>query len=255
MLLATPRATPREQPMPLESSTRARIDAYWTAFFGGRPGLLSEPGTAVLPHAALAGYRGVWFFRRGDTLVISIPPDIAAPPLATLTAADFEDVERITSLLHTPVARVVGPAWIGYADATTLRPCHDSRARLLTDADSAAIDALRSACPAEAWEHGGSDIGDWPLAGVFDGDTLVALAGCERWGSDIAHLAVITHPAYRGRGLGTGAASLAAATALGHGLIPQYRTLRGNTPSLAIGARLGFVHYAESIAARLTAVA
>jgi hypothetical protein len=33
-------------------------------------------------------------------------------------------------------------------------------------------------------------------------------------------------------------------------VVPQYRTLEGNAPSMAVAKRLGFVHYATSLALR-----
>jgi predicted GNAT family acetyltransferase len=89
------------------------------------------------------------------------------------------------------------------------------------------------------------------VAGVFADGVLAAAAGYEVWGETIAHIAVVTHPAFRGRGLGAAAVSRIAAEAVERGLLAQYRTLEANAPSLAIADRLGFQPYARSLAVRL----
>jgi len=89
--------------------------------------------------------------------------------------------------------------------------------------------------------------------GVFDVSELVSIAGYEIWGGTIAHVSVITHPAHRGRGYARSAVAAAASTALKAGLIPQYRTLESNGPSMSVARSLGFVHYATSVAVKLEA--
>jgi predicted GNAT family acetyltransferase len=67
----------------------------------------------------------------------------------------------------------------------------------------------------------------------------------------IAHIAVVTHPSHRGRGYGKAAVAHLAARAIAEGLLPQYRTLDSNQPSLRIAEALGFQRYATSVAVRL----
>jgi predicted GNAT family acetyltransferase len=92
-----------------------------------------------------------------------------------------------------------------------------------------------------------------PASGVYHGNELVALAGYEVWGEMIAHIAVVTHPAFRGRGFGRCAVAHVARAALAAGLIPQYRTLESNLASIRVAESLGFslYAYATSVAVRL----
>jgi RimJ/RimL family protein N-acetyltransferase len=216
--------------------------------------VFDRASTHVVPHAGLGDYRGIYLFRWRHGLIISVPPADHAIYLARFAgfaATAFDDVAALTKLIPAAISRVIGPAWIGYADSTTFRPHPRGAARLLTGADEAAFHMLEVACPQLDWEHGGSVFGSQPLVGQFIGEALVALAGYERWGGQIAHIAVVTHPNYRGAGYGTHVVSLLAETVLAQGLLPQYRTLRANTPSMAIAAALGFAGYAENIAVRL----
>jgi RimJ/RimL family protein N-acetyltransferase len=238
----------------LRASTIATLDSYWTDFFACSLAVFDRASTHVVPHAGLGDYHGIFLFRRGRALIISVPPAVHAIYLARFagfTAGAFDDVAALTKQIPAAISRVIGPAWVRYADAGTFMPHQPSAGRLLTDADESAFRLLHAACPPMDWVHGGSVFGSHLSAGQFIGDTLVALAGYERWGEQIAHIAVVTHPDYRGRGYGTAAVSVLAETVLAQGLIPQYRTLRANVPSMAIAAALGFVAYAESVAVRL----
>jgi GNAT superfamily N-acetyltransferase len=237
----------------LAATTLATVDTYWAAFFGCPPTVFATPTTTIVPHAALGDYHGLWLFRRHATLIVSVlPRDLEQQDQAfgAISSASFEDVPAIESRIVAPIERVIGPAYIGYADAATFQPYAASHTRLLTARDRAAFERFRLTCFSLDWEHGGSELGHQPVVGCFRDDAMVAAAGYEVWGGQIAHISIVTHPAYRGQGYGKAAVSAIAQVALEQGLIPQYRTLMSNTPSLAIGAALGFIAYAQSIAVR-----
>jgi RimJ/RimL family protein N-acetyltransferase len=101
------------------------------------------------------------------------------------------------------------------------------------------------------WEHGGSDVLHDVTAGAWVGGELAALAGFEVWSGVLAHVSVVAHPAFRGRGLAAAAVSRVTALALERGLLAQYRTLESNTPSVALAQRLGFHPCARSVAVRV----
>jgi GNAT superfamily N-acetyltransferase len=237
----------------LPLATIATVDRYWLDYFACSPTAFEQAITLVVPHAGLADYHGIFYWRRRDTLIISVPPAeyvLYRAHFASLTSADFDDVAALTRQSPPAISHVIGPAWIGYAAVETFRPDQHGSARLLTSADEPALLRFRAACPTVDWEHGGSTFGTHPLAGQFIGDALVALAGYELWGEHIAHISVVTLPAYRGQRYGAAVVSVLAETALSQRLIPQYRTLHANTPSIRLAAALGFVAYAESIAFR-----
>jgi RimJ/RimL family protein N-acetyltransferase len=140
---------------------------------------------------------------------------------------------------------------LGYADAATFRALAPNVARLLGAGDAEHVAELRAACDAVEWGHGGSEIGQNPAAGVYISERLVALAGYEVWGGGIAHVSVITHPRHQGQGYACAVVSKLTETALAQGLVPQYRTLERNAPSVRVAHRLGFVRYGVSMAVRL----
>ncbi|HEY0602028.1 MAG TPA: GNAT family N-acetyltransferase [Herpetosiphonaceae bacterium] len=238
----------------LSQATRAAVDRYWATFFGCDPAIFAAPETAIVPHAGLGDYHGVFVFRRRETLIISVPParlERDRMALGAFPATLLDDLPTIQAQIAAPIERVVGPAFVGYADAGTFRPASEVGTRLLTADDRDRFERFRQACAALEWEHGGSELGEQPIAGCFVGAEIVAASGFELWGERIAHIAVVTHPAHRGRGYGARVVSAIAAVALERGLIAQYRTLMSNAPSMRIGAALGFVPYGESLALRL----
>lgn len=211
----------------------------------------------VLPHGpALADYRGIYLQSFGHAPVITTPIPLLHEFGSKLAAAALKELTadaRWSTLLGGALDRVIGPAWIGYADAGTLRSSGlRVLTRVLTSEDTHALRALQHSCTLTEWEHGGSSLGEHPLIGAFEGRGLVAVAGYEIWGERIAHLAVLTHPLHRGRGLGRAVVGHLSALVLQRGLVPQYRTLAANMPSRGVAEALGFQPYAISLAVRLT---
>lgn len=101
------------------------------------------------------------------------------------------------------------------------------------------------------WDNLSESITPETSAACFAGETLAALATYEVWGGRLAHIGVVTHPVHRGRGHGRSAVAHLARMALAAGLIPQYRALESNIPSIRIAEALGFRCFATSVAVRL----
>lgn len=224
-------------------------NAYWSVHFGcPTEELFAEPFRTLTHGDKLADYRGAWALLRNRSVMISIPPDGSETLQSLLSAVSRGcSPESFAAALQSISAAVIGPAYIGYA-AIVSGPVHPARA--LGPGDDAALGTLQRSCDPIEWEHGGSSI-EQPSSGVFCGGQLVAVAGYEMWGRTIAHISVVTHPEFRGRGLGRSAVAHLASRATAAGLLPQYRTLESNRPSLRVADSLGFQRYATSIAVRL----
>jgi GNAT superfamily N-acetyltransferase len=148
------------------------------------------------------------------------------------SAADVLDITFLRTWLGERVERIIGPAFIGYADRTTFRAVEPNGACLLGRRDYQQVATLRAACDAVEWEHGGSALGPNPAVGVYVGRDLMALASYQAWGGELAHIAIITHPHHRGHGYAGAAVSKLTEIALANGLVPQYQTLDNNRPSI-----------------------
>jgi GNAT superfamily N-acetyltransferase len=204
----------------LTAASLAIIEAHWASFLGCTVEELRGQDI-VVPHHA----RGIFILSRAGA-VVAVPPGAAAD-------------------------RVVGPAFIGYLDEATFAGGDEIESRLLDDSDAEAIEALRAACEPLAWAEGGP-AGTAVALGAFRGGTLAALSSYEIWSERIAHIGIVTHPAHRGRGLGTAAVRAMTRIALARKLVAQYRTLLANAPSMAIARRLGFERYATTVSIRFS---
>jgi len=186
-------------------------------------------------------------------LIVSLPPGeveiyrneiMRWRPGIILTPALIEGVFRERA------KTILGPAFVGYADENIFRPVYPSGARLLTAADKKAFGVLRNACLAKEWDHGGSTFRPNHMVGVLRDQQLVTVASYKLWGEHIAHISIITHPSFRGRGHATTAVSELTRIVLERKLVPQYRTLKANVPSMTVAKKLRFLQYATSMLAR-----
>lgn len=223
-------------------------DAYWKRelgclddeFFTG-PLLLKAHGEA------LADYNGIFALFRNYRAIVSFPAGHMEDLVPLLPKGSLSR-QAFANGFHSAGYRVIGPAFIGYAAGMEEAA---GGARELTSGDMEAVESLQSACSETEWDHGGSDLATDPCSGVFEGEELAALAGYEVWDDSIAHLCVVTHRRFRGRGHARRAVEHVAKRALNAGLLPQYRTLESNLPSMHIARALGFSPYASSVAVRL----
>lgn len=242
----------------LSSETCAAIDAYWAPFFGCLPEALHRAESHVVSHAGLGDYAGVYAMTfESAAPIVSVPPvylDLARSSAAGWSADTVDSPADLRALLGARAGDAIGPAIVSYLDTAPnhLPPFHSGVRALLPSepAHRTAVERLRGACGPMEWAHGGCALEETPAVGVFHDDSLVALASYEVWGERLAHIAVVTHPAFRGRGSGRTAVAGLIAHLGGQHLIPQHRTLATNAASLRIAASLGFVPYARSMAVR-----
>lgn len=233
-------------------STSGIISRCWSRHFGwdeANGPLWSSPAR-VVPHGGeLMNYHGVMAMDGPEGSVVSVPSPLQGELEPALLESGASPTINATRLPPDMVSMVLGPAYIGYAEVVTGSPRH--QVQLLGRKDALAVASLQEACETVDWESGGSDLEVAPVAcGVFAGETLVALAGYEIWDGTVAHISIVTHPGHRGEGFGRSAVAFLARHAQWKKLLPQYRTLEGNAPSMAIARSLGFEHFGTSVAVR-----
>jgi GNAT superfamily N-acetyltransferase len=239
----------------LDSSVLKLVDSYWAEFFGCAPDALRTDTPQIVASTGPGAYAGCYLMEFGGAPVVSLPVDELESSRAAIEQW-HAGVVRLPALVEAifgkRVGARVGPAYVGYTDLKHFRPVFLSTTRGLTAQDEKAVNTLRDACTVEEWEHGGSEFRPTEMAGVFKGHQLAALASYQIWGRQIAHISIVTDPAFRGQGYATAAVSGLTQTVLERSLVPQYRTLEANAPSMAVARRLGFVHYATSLAIRFS---
>jgi RimJ/RimL family protein N-acetyltransferase len=237
----------------LDASVLKLVDSYWAQFFGCAPEALRADTPQIVASPGSGACAGCYLMEFGGAPVVSMPLDESESSRAAIQQWRAGVVRRpalVQAIFGQRVTARVGPAYVGYTDRTHFRPVTLNTARWLTDQDEEAVNALREACAVEEWEHGGSGFRPTEMAGAFKGHELAALASYQIWGEQIAHIAIVTHPTFRGQGYATEAVSRLTQNVLERMLVPQYRTLEGNAPAMAVARRLGFVHYATSLALR-----
>lgn len=239
----------------LSPETLRIVDDFWAADVGCSRDTLRSAGAIAVPHPAqYSDWSGIFILLVGPAPIISLPyvlyPSLCARAQRWV-AAQVLDAAYLRSSIGLPVDKIIGPAFIGYADRRSFQPAKESAAELLRKEDGGQVAALRAACDPADWEHGGRELGENPAIGCFTRSELVALAGYEIWTGGIAHISIVTHPLYRRQGYGRAAVSRVTKIALDRGLVPQYRTLDGNAPSIKIASTLGFTRYATTMTVRL----
>jgi GNAT superfamily N-acetyltransferase len=225
-----------------------KADAYWARELGcGYDDFFTQPLLLKAHGQSLNDYNGIFALFKGERAIVSFPPGSIEQLASSLPQVTLSP-ELLASHFEETGHRVIGPAFIGYASAI---PEDGGEARTLDTADRAAVEALRASCSEMEWDHGGSELVEQPCSGSFERGDLAALAGFEIWDDAIAHICVVANPRFRGRGHARRAVAHVASKAIAEGLLPQYRTLESNLPSMKIAASLGFERYASSVAVRL----
>jgi GNAT superfamily N-acetyltransferase len=232
------------------------VVAFWAAHLGCSEVQLTQPSTSVVRNGPdLASYRGATVVFRPPACVLAVPADWHEPAASRVghrPPAEVFDIAVLRQLFGAGVDQVIGPAWLGYADASDFRPALTMETRLLTDQDLPELQRLADACGPTAWAHSGIDPARPPVFGCYADQVLAAAGMLEPWGARLLHVGILTHPSYRGRGYGKAVVSAMTAHGLAAGGVLQYRTLQANLPSVGIARALGFQRFALTLAVRLT---
>lgn len=231
----------------LDPTTIEKLDRYWSSDFGcSLDEYLSD--YHAQKHAGelkRKGYSGIFSLTRSNRTTISIPPEWFDRISQLLPASPGELAKKLQST----ATAVIGPAYTGYSQ---IGPPPLEGARAIDEEDFDAWSELREACPPLEWAHGGSELHQ-VCSGVFSSERLIALSAYKIWGGFIAHISIVTHPDFRGNGQGRRAVAHLMNRAIADGLLPQYRTLESNTPSIHVASALGFTRYATTLAINLPA--
>jgi RimJ/RimL family protein N-acetyltransferase len=230
------------------------VDDYWAQFLGCLPEMLRNEKPLLLAHSELGDYAGCYIIEFGTAPIVSLPANEIKSyrdEIARWQPGVIRTPAVVRAVFRERIQALIGPAFIGYTDAKLFRQLASGDARLLTNADRNAVELLRDSCLPEEWDHGGSTFRPNEMVGTLIDQRLAAVASYQIWGKHIAHISIISHPAFRGHGHATLAVSELTRIVLERKLVPQYRTLEANQASMAVARRLGFVQYATSLAVRL----
>ena len=228
-----------------------RIRGVWRGLLGA-PSAFQAAGCVVAVRGAGAADGGrLEVVRLADRLAVSAPPELAERIGEAVAGGlvDLTDPAVVLALVG-PVAQVIGPAALAYANRGCFTPRPGSGVAML-DAGDAAVVALAEACgPEDAAESAIAELPSPVWVARADGQ-VVAASGYAVWSGALGQVGVLTHPRFRGRGLGRVVASAAVADALDAGLVAQWRARVTLQASRRIARSLGFVELGRQVLFRL----
>ena len=182
---------------------------------------------------------------------IGTAPDEATADRFRALLADCP-VERLydpsDSAKALPAAERLGPTSLAYLAAESFRPTSGPAVEHLP-VDHPDLRALEKLCSPEERNEAGIDELTSPVFCVRDGSDVIAASGYVAWPRNTAHIAVLTAPSARGRGLAKVTASSTIAHALADGMLPQWRA---RVPaSQQVARALGFAELGVQISLKL----
>ncbi|NKX53528.1 GNAT family N-acetyltransferase [Arthrobacter mobilis] len=220
--------------MQLDSGTADIILLAWARLLGFGDAALAAPegrlsriddDAAVLTFVRLFGRSAL------------VGPAWAVEGAAAYSDAELAEYHTLLQLSRDYGGHGLGKAYLSFADDLPLaQPAGENTVSTLAE-DAARLEAL---CPPDDINEVGLSNMDKTFV-LLHGAEPVAGAGYEEWEAILGHLAALTAPAYRRRGMGSLMAAVAGHEALGAGLIPQWRAHENNAASRATARSLGFV--------------
>jgi GNAT superfamily N-acetyltransferase len=232
------------------------IDIFWAeGFFSCTIADFRSKQDILCPHFYLKGYNGVFVMKIFGKHLISAPESKVSIFSQMINHGhDLYRPDLLQALLGESLDQCIGPSWIGY-------PCQGGSAnypadyiRLLPKGDEkrhALLESLRASCGPTEWSHCGIDEASEYVALLCSGDIALSAASYQKWCGKIAHIGIITHPKFRGRGHAQNVLHCITECVRQQGLIPQYRTLYANAPAIKTATNCGYNEYASHISIRL----
>ena len=239
-----------------ETDATERVDAYWSRFLDVSASVLRTPGVVVTPHGnRLRGYRGVWFFVRDRSAVVSAPVGWVArleEGLRSAASYDLLSADAAARVIDAAVDEVIGPSFQGWLSPESFRPVNSRDVQQIAASKTGPVQVFRSSLPRQEWKHGGIDLDVAPVWASYHGPSIVSLGQLRPHPDGAVDPCIVTHPSHRRRGHALRLVSAMTEAALSQERLILYQTLSSNLPALSIARRLGFAQYANLVAVRLT---
>jgi GNAT superfamily N-acetyltransferase len=236
---------------PLHPVTLERVRRVWRELTGAAGGFRAAGWVVAAGPSGEGRVLVVWL---GDAGVVSAAAELvpAVGEVVDGAPADLTGPEAVVEVLGAvvPVAGVRGPAVLAYADGGCFKPYQGAGVATVGAGDAGVVGLAAASGSDDAGESSITEMTS-PVSVIRAGGRVVAAAGYEVWGGELAQVGVLTDPRYRGRGLGTTVASAAVARAVGAGLVAQWRARPAIVGSRRIARTLGFVDVGWQLMMRL----
>jgi GNAT superfamily N-acetyltransferase len=232
----------------VETNTEAIVRLAWARVLGLPDAALSKPagGLITRPSDEVIMFVRLWQHE------VLVGPSGFLDHVCGKDSDELVDGSRLLALSGRWGGRLLGQATLAFRDEYLAL---DERVAVSVTDDPAAVLDLEKACPPDDVAEVGLADMSRALVTLDELDQPTAGAGYAEWEQIIAHLGVLTPPAFRRRGFGQVAAALATNDALDRGLVPQWRARIENRASRSTAARLGFVEVGSQTTVVLAAAA
>lgn len=222
----------------------------WASYFGQSTEITNQPGTTLLHEEKFRGGKWIALWYVGKHTFVQLDPDFM-----DITQSAVAQFPAEKSLTANALAAILGAEQIKDRDRGLLLylnpddlPAYAPPApyviRSLTLADAGALIALKGFMTSEEVDEGFVEIDHQVMFGCFSGKQMVAAAsGYERTG--FMDIGVLTHFAFRRKGLGKVVVLALCAWSIEHGYIAQYHHDVENIGSAHVAKSLNFKLYAE----------
>jgi GNAT superfamily N-acetyltransferase len=226
----------------------ARIYENWARHFGCRVSDMHRSGTILLPTIRYAGARGIHIWYIGQGSFVQMDPHYAlevAHILASLaggTTLSGDDLQTAWGR-EAIDGRSAGLIYYLYpADLLLVVPVERFVLRRLAWEDTGYMQALYQASAGDEVSEAYVAVDHDIAFGCFAGDQLVA-AGSAYQRAGFMDLSVLTHPGFRGLGLGRAVVAALCQWCIARALILQYRCDEEDNYSRSLAEGLGFALY------------
>ncbi|WP_329321559.1 GNAT family N-acetyltransferase [Streptomyces sp. NBC_01262] len=225
--------------------------ALW-AEVAAAPVAFPEQGISVVasPASRLCPPGWVGLVLLADSGIGTTPDQEAADTVRELLA-DYPPkglYDRPEAAKALPATAMLGPTTLAYLAPERFHPAAGPAVEQLP-VEHPDLRALENLCSPEERDEASIDELTSPVFAIGEGGEVVAAAGYVAWPRNTAHMAILTAPSARGRGLAKVAASSAVAHALAAHMLPQWRA---RVPaSQRVARALGFTDLGVQISLKL----
>ncbi len=220
---------------------------FWAASLGVDEEQLETDKTLVVPNPSSLPVRAVILLKRRQGCLLSIvhpdPSKVIDDIMAVARALPAE--ELFGEKAWVPLAGTcVPPATVFIAAASRVPPLPAKGARLLSGSDDLMrLGRLMDRAEMEEWDRGGVDAKSEVLAGIFQGEELVAVGSLDRASERLAVVRIFVAAAYRRRGLGSSLLGFLASRAASSFHALQLTVLHGEKAGEGLALSLGFLPF------------
>ena len=227
------------------------VDAHWAATFDRSTDTFASPLTQICPAKSWQRPESAFVFNvSGRQTLIAVRDEIRDAVIAALGGVRVDEcltAEDLVARIGRERASIAAVGYLLYLPNDWTSPPTRIGLRRLQPADLPDLERLRQACSRSDLDAAQIEDDQPVIVGAWQAGELASAAGFIYYGEHdrIADVGVLTHPNYRGSGLGKAVVAALASIGQDEGRIVQYEADETNQASLAIARSLGFVEYAR----------